>query len=239
MSALKYYCLKCNKINACECGNKDNLFSFSHKLRPPKTLKNKQVWRTFINSCPQFINMIPLRLLPKMQNLLKYIKYPQEQINGRDWKKWDKEIIEKTMQKNSDKILNILQEYGYKLKEPKKLINDVNYNFEHVEHSLIHGEIPYLINTYKYERNFPILKIIEESNKSNIKNEKLLLKLKKSNNEEGEIKTLFQEVKNKKITHKVYKIKNRYYDLNGEHFGIYSVMKQLKNFNEHLEYEIN
>lgn len=80
----KSYCLECEKVNACSCGNDDNTFYFYHKLRPPKT-SNKVRFREFLRVCPQFVNGVPEHLHQKFRNLLKKVKMYDTVINGKDW----------------------------------------------------------------------------------------------------------------------------------------------------------
>jgi hypothetical protein len=77
----KTFCIKCKKTNACSCGTNAFQFKISYKLRPP-TSKNKVVWRTFLNSCPYFFNMVPPSLYDEVNTFLKEIKWPKKHING-------------------------------------------------------------------------------------------------------------------------------------------------------------
>jgi len=85
MHTQKTYCLKCEKINSCSCGTQEFLFTFSDKLRPPKT-KNKAKFRKFLMDCPQFVNCVPEELMPRFKELLIKVKHPKNTpINGRKW----------------------------------------------------------------------------------------------------------------------------------------------------------
>lgn len=84
-SGPKTYCFGCEKTNACSCGTTDKQFTFTHKLRPPKNTKNKERFRTFLDNCPEFFNMV----LPEQRKyaiaLLKKVKYYEKRTNGREW----------------------------------------------------------------------------------------------------------------------------------------------------------
>jgi hypothetical protein len=84
MSHLKFYCLKCKAPNSgCKCKNTDYHFSYSHKLRVPNNLKNKVIFREFLDNCCIFVNCVPENLKPAFRDLLRYVKYYDKVINGR------------------------------------------------------------------------------------------------------------------------------------------------------------
>lgn len=66
----KYFCLGCEKVNACSCGTTTYIFQFSHKLRPP-TKGSKVKWRKFLKDCPQFCNCVGPGLQEEFGNFLK------------------------------------------------------------------------------------------------------------------------------------------------------------------------
>jgi hypothetical protein len=82
-----YYCLACEKPNNCKCGNEDNRFTHSDKLRVPLTTKNKEKFRQFLKDCPTFPNMVPDHLQPKFRGLLRKVKFFDKAINGFEWTK--------------------------------------------------------------------------------------------------------------------------------------------------------
>ena len=85
MSFSKQYCLRCEMPGICQCGKTDKKFSFSHKLRPPKSTENKVRFRQFLDSCPEFGNMVSFSGLEEDFRLfLKSIKHSGK-LNGRDW----------------------------------------------------------------------------------------------------------------------------------------------------------
>ena len=72
----KYYCLKCQAPNSgCKCGNTDYHFSYSYKLRVPTSIKNKVLFRKFLDDCPIFVNCVPEELKPAFRDLLRKVKY--------------------------------------------------------------------------------------------------------------------------------------------------------------------
>lgn len=79
----KYYCLKCQAPNSgCKCGNTDYHFSYSYKLRVPTSIKNKVLFRKFLEDCPIFVNCVPEELKPAFRDLLRKVKYFDKSING-------------------------------------------------------------------------------------------------------------------------------------------------------------
>lgn len=84
MSYNKFYCLKCKAPNSgCKCSNDYYHFRYSHKLRVPTSLKNKVVFRQFLENCPIFVNCVPEHLESSFRDLLRYVKYYDKVINGR------------------------------------------------------------------------------------------------------------------------------------------------------------
>jgi len=255
MQTGKYYCLKCNQTNACKCGNTENQFSFSHKLRPPKDLKNKMEWRKFIKDCPQFINMVPVKLYPKFKDLLENIKYPDNKINGRNWKNWDERTINKLIKEKTEEINKLLLKAGFKLEsnELNKLVEDVNFNLDRVEFELFKSGENWFINNYKHENIDKNLKFIENLKKNGLNEddeyssiidkytngecEALVSYLYQINNNSGEEIEIHQNIDGEDLYHYVFKINNKYYDINGKHNDIYSIMKNINYFDEHSCYD--
>lgn len=85
MAHSKQYCLRCEMPGTCRCGQTDMKFSFSYKLRPPMSTKNKEKFRQFLRDCPQFGNMVVYANLEKeFVAFLKKLKHDGK-LNGFDW----------------------------------------------------------------------------------------------------------------------------------------------------------
>lgn len=84
-SVANYYCIKCETTNACKCGNRDNIFQFSTRVRPPKNTDNKARFRQFLRDCPEFTNCITEEQRPLFLDLLRKIKMFKTEINGHEW----------------------------------------------------------------------------------------------------------------------------------------------------------
>lgn len=86
MSREKYFCLTCKKANmGCKC-DKDSAkrFYYWHRLRVPR-IKNKVVFRKFLDDCPQFVNCVPDEFQSDFVEMLRDLKYFNKKINGQEW----------------------------------------------------------------------------------------------------------------------------------------------------------
>jgi hypothetical protein len=81
-NGIKYYCLKCETTNACKCNCYSNHLVFNHKLRPPRNAKNKKRFRQFIDTCPQFLNLLNKDNLDIAIEFFKKIKYKSSYLDS-------------------------------------------------------------------------------------------------------------------------------------------------------------
>jgi len=79
------YCLRCEMPGVCKCGKKDMTFSYSYRLRPPTSTKNKVKFRQFLDDCPQFANCVTDDQKGAFLTLLRKVKYFNKSINGFSW----------------------------------------------------------------------------------------------------------------------------------------------------------
>lgn len=79
------YCIRCETFGVCKCGKQDMKFTYSYRLRPPQSTKNKVVFRKFLDDCPQFVNMVTEEQQPYFIELLRKVKYFHKSINGFEW----------------------------------------------------------------------------------------------------------------------------------------------------------
>lgn len=82
---MNVYCLRCEMHGTCKCNKSDMKFTYSYKLRPPNSTKNKVKFRQFLDACPQFVNMVKEEQRPAFLELLRKVKYFNKAINGQEW----------------------------------------------------------------------------------------------------------------------------------------------------------
>lgn len=87
MMYLKWYCLRCERPNNCNCVDKTKEFYHSPKCRAPLNTRNKERFRRFLRSCPIFVNCVPEELYEDFRNLLRKVKWKGGVINGKEWTK--------------------------------------------------------------------------------------------------------------------------------------------------------
>lgn len=69
------YCLKCKSPGCSNGEHAKYKFTYSHKLRPPVSIKNHARFRRFLEACPEFFNCIPPELAELLKDLLEEVGF--------------------------------------------------------------------------------------------------------------------------------------------------------------------